>query len=91
MLWRIFLILICLLGSVVGLAFAQTRAQRAEAYLDEFASQAFKQDYPNIYAALKKALMDIPDDAYLKVTHRDFPVLFTEVLHFGSGQWANSA
>jgi hypothetical protein len=33
----------------------------------------------------------LPSEAYKKVTDRTFPALYTEVPHFGSGQWANSS
>ena len=74
-----------------GQNFGKTRQQKAEAYLAEFASPAFKDSYTNIYSAIKNVLILLPEYAFEKVTDRSFPVLFTEVPHFGTGRWANSS
>jgi hypothetical protein len=68
-----------------------SREKKVDRYLQEFASPAFKESYSNIYKALHEVLVLLPQSAFDKVTDRAFPVLFTEVPHFGSGQWANSS
>lgn len=67
------------------------RQEKVGSYLSEFVSPAFKDSYPNIYTAIKNVLILLPENAFKKVTDRSFPVLFTEVPHFGTGQWANSS
>jgi hypothetical protein len=67
------------------------RPEIVEEYLSEFCSQAFIQSYPKIYGAIKAALTKIPQDAFLAVTDRARPVLFTETHYAGLGRFANSS
>jgi len=66
------------------------RKEVAREYLAEFASRAFTSD-PKIHAALIDVLARLPKKDFIKLTDRDFPVVFTEYYTTGSARWANSA
>jgi len=67
------------------------RAEVVEEYLGEFCSRAFIEGVPKIGDAIRDVLLRIPDDAFLKITDRERPVLFTEVYDSGTAQFANTA
>ncbi|MBF0490148.1 MAG: hypothetical protein HQL15_05945 [Candidatus Omnitrophica bacterium] len=68
-----------------------TREEKVKSYMEEFVSQGFKESQAKIYTAIQQCLRLIPEEAYKKITDRTFPVIFTEMPHFGGGRWANSS
>ena len=67
------------------------RAEVVEEYLGEFCSQGIIQGEPKIYTAIKNVLLKLPTDAFLVVTNRSRPLLFTEYYHTGSSRIANTS
>lgn len=67
------------------------RAEVVEEYLGEFCSRTFTDAIPKMGEAIRDVLLRIPDDAFLKTTDRERPVLFTEVYDSGTAQFANTA
>lgn len=66
------------------------RAEVVKEYLSEFSSPAFAPD-SKTYAAIRDALTKIPLDAFLSVTDRSRPVIFTEYHYTGVGRFASSS
>lgn len=67
------------------------REEVVREYLGEYCSQGIVQGLPKTYSAITHALSKIPWDAFLKVTERSRPVLFTEYHYTGVGRFANSS
>ncbi len=77
-------------GIVAGLGL-NDRNEVVKEYLSEFASKAFIQKYSKIYRAIENVLTVLPQEVFLAVTERDYPVLFTEYYYTGTGRIANSS
>ncbi|MBF0593577.1 MAG: hypothetical protein HQL22_01270 [Candidatus Omnitrophica bacterium] len=69
------------------------RPEVIEEYMGEFCSPSFSSQggMPRMYAAISDVLLRIPLEAFLKVTDRRHPVLFTEVYDAGTARFANTA
>lgn len=67
------------------------RPEVVEEYLSEYCSQIFIQSLPKTYKAIEDALNLIPQEAFLSITNRARPTLFTEYHYTGMGRFANSS
>jgi hypothetical protein len=65
------------------------RKEVVREYTGEFCSQALLNS-PKFCAAIRDVLTRMPDEAFLFVTRRDFPVLFTEYYSEGNARLSNS-
>ncbi len=66
------------------------RREVIDEYLGEFCSQGILQS-PKMHAAVQDVLERLPLDAFLRVTDRRRPVLFTEYYDSGTARFANSS
>ncbi|MCU0665687.1 MAG: hypothetical protein MUF05_01150 [Candidatus Omnitrophica bacterium] len=66
------------------------RAQVVEEYLSEFAPAEVLKDYKNIKDAIRNVLLRLPEDVFIQVTERSFPVIFAEYYYKGQSRLANS-
>lgn len=66
------------------------RQEVVREYLSEFCSQGFRADSSGIYQAIERVMARLPDDIFLLVTEREYPVLFTEYHYTSLGRLANS-
>ena len=66
------------------------RRELIREYLYEFAPQIFADECPLIYQAITEVFLRLPEDVFLQLTDRSYPVVFVEYHHSGLGRLANS-
>ena len=67
------------------------RAEAAAEYMSEFSSPTFAQGEGKIHEAIKNVLERMPLEAFIQVTDRRRPIIYTETWDSGTARFANSS